>query len=337
MFQAIEQAPTTKSDQGGFEGDLDARILTAADRVGATLARVSEQAGGAFPSLVAERLAAHGKCLPDGGIDAASGSIFSPELHPVEFEWYFTHDCARELAALLRPQTGRLLLLGAPTVSVALAQKGIRATTVDRSPFLSERFDRGVGEFRRADLRRPLGFLRSHSTVFFDPPWHEDYCLRWLWQAGLAVRRGGCVAFALFGPTTRSTAGLERARLLDVAEAIGRTTVLEGALSYRTPRFEAEALAAAGHDLRGPWRRGDLVLIENAHGSLGAPPVPTERTWSTRREGDVVVKFDPRVRNAPGGEEWTRLPTLDTVSRSRTRRLPIAAWNSRNQIAPMVR
>ncbi len=335
MFQATQAKPVPRPDSDGYWEELDRRLLRAvAAAPGASLAEISRRAGGAFPSVVAERASLHGHALGGGPGSGHEGSeaLPGPELHAAEFEWYFTDGCARELAALLRSRRGKPLLLGAPTVASAMARSGVRATAVDRSPFLGARFGSALGDLHHVDLRAPLGFLRAHSVIFFDAPWHADHIGRWLWQASLAVRRGGTVAFALFGPMTRPAARAEREQLLVAAEAIGSVSLLESALEYRTPLFESEALAASGHEMRAPWRLGDLVLIENASGTLASPPAPHEQAWATRSVGDLVVKARPGTQRQDPSH-WNSLPALDTVSRSRTRHLPIVAWTSRNRVA----
>jgi hypothetical protein len=314
--------------------DFDAWLFDAATRPGATLASVSSEARGAFPSIVAERLLLQGFELEAEAAQAHESSMpRGPELHAAEFEWYFTEACATDLARFLRPSKGKALVMGAPTV--ARAMQGIRhtPTLVDRSPFLDQRFGSEIAEQHRHDLRWPLGRLRSHEAVFFDAPWHEDHISRWLWQASLAVRPGGTISFALFGDRTRPAARTQRVRLLELASVIGKVDLVEDALHYDTPLFEAEALAAAGIEIRSPWRHGDLVLIEDAHSTITAPPVPAERTWRTILSGTRVIKLQPGQHLPADSPGQPTLHILDTVSRSRIRGIAIGAWTSRNEIA----
>ena len=332
MSQRTQITDAAALDLKGFEAELDERILRAAGFPGASLAEVTKKAGGAFPTLVADRLRAHGLDLRTTATKGAreAEEFRGPELHAADFEWYFTDACARELAVLLRPRHGPPLLFGAPTVAAALAGSGARAVAVDRSPFLRERFGSRFGDLHPWDLRRPLGILRAHQVVFFDAPWYFNHIARWLWQASVAVQRGGTIAFALFGPTTRPRAQSERDQLLMIAERLGDVSVIESALEYRTPGFEAVALAAAGHDLSAPWRAGDLVLIQDVRGHMSVPAVPREPDWATHRRGDVVIK----VRNDLPREtiDWDSSFVADTVARSHFRRLSIAAWTSRHRI-----
>lgn len=333
MLSSTQQTFSEVSPDSDFWLELDAHVLEAAARQGATVASVSGEACGAFPSLVAERLERHGVRLePESRRDQASPPPNGPELHAAEFEWYFTEACATDLAGFLKPQSGVALIMGGPTVAAAMRRSGTTPTVVDRSPYLAERFGPAISEQHLYDLRAPLGFLRSHTLVFFDAPWHEDHISRWLWQASHAVSRGGTIAFALFGKLTRPTARAERSRLLEKASAIGNVSVLRDALHYDTPLFEAKALAAARCGIRSPWRRGDLVLIEDARSPIGPPPVPAERAWRTILNGTRVTKLLPgqALPTPPAGATFR---TLDTVSRSRIREIAIGAWTSRNEIA----
>jgi len=332
------QSGALHTEADAYWAEVDDGLTDLAARPGATLASVSGAARGAFPSVVAERLSLHGIGL---GVEAPeaieSSAPPGPELHAAEFEWYFTEACAADLARFLRPAKGRALVMGGPTVARAMRRARHTPTCVDRSPFLRRRFGSAIVEQRHHDLRAPLGFLRTHEAVFFDAPWHEDHIHRWLWQASLAVRLGGTISFALFGEWTRPAAGAERARLLELASAIGEVDVMEGALLYDTPRFEAEALKAAGVEIRAPWRRGDLVLVKAARSTIVPPPAPAERAWRTVVSGTRVTKLQPGEApavDAPGG---TPLRTLGTVSRSRIRGLPIVLWTSRNEVATVRR
>ena len=338
--------PVEAAARQRYQADLDRRIAEAATVPGATLESISSAARGAFPALVAERLRATGSWMPSGSVAsepvgrracAHREARPGPELHAVEFEWYFTDRCAAALAGLFRSRSGPTLLLGAPTVARALRLRGASADLVDRSPFLGERFGSLLRGHARQDLRRPLPQLRSHAVVFFDAPWHEDHLHRWLWQASRAVARNGTIAFTLFGELTRPAARAERQRLLSLADSIGDVTLIRDALSYDTPAFERAALSSAGVAIESPWRRGDLVIVSRAGATLSAPPVPYERPWRTWKIGDRVVKTSPRLARIGSAIEALRPSEapLATVSRRRTSALPIDAWSSRNVVVSL--
>jgi hypothetical protein len=316
---------------------LDQRVAQCLTDPSATLGTIAEQAEGAFPSLVAARLRARGHADVIARPEPAQVHAPpppGPEQHPVDFEWYFEPDTAATLADELRPPAGETLLLGAPTVAVELRRRGAEALLVDRSPFLSARFGTKLGKARPNDLGRPLRQLRTHPAVFFDAPWHEDHINRWLWQASLAVRRGGRVAFAMFGKLTRPAAEDERNRILEVASLIGPVSLIPDALRYRTPPFESEALAAAGTPLDMPWRRGDLVLIDVRRlGGVPVPPPPVEERWTSWVVGDEVIKLRHPHRSPRQADRSPKSWVLETVSRRLSRRAQIEMWTSRNVVS----
>ena len=317
---------------------LDCQLLDLAVLPAATLASVAAGARGAFPALIAHRLRAldHHDVLtrPDRG-EPPTTAPTGPELHPVDFEWYFEPDCAAAVADELRCGIGETLLFGAPTLAVSLRRRGKAALLVDRSPYLERRFGPQLGHALRHDLGLPLGQLRTHRVVFFDAPWHEDHIGRWLWQAALAVRRGGLIAFALFGELTRPAAEAERGRLLEHATHIGRVEVVHDTLRYRTPLFESAALAAGRTPLSASWRRGDLVLVNADHVTdLPVSPPAREQRWASWLVGDQVIKLrqpQGRSRSGVGHDEATWV--LDTVSRRQSLRAGLDLWTSRNVVA----
>lgn len=270
-------------------------------------------ARGLFPSEVQALLSEAGVSLPAGDLPP-SARYPGPQLHAAEFEWYFAQETREELSSLLAGT--KTLLLGAPTLLEALRSRHTDCDLVDRSPFLDARFPALRLRWRRHDLRSPLGALRSHRAVFFDAPWHEDHIARWLWQASLAVCRGGHIAFALFGELTRPSASVERERLLGLAAGLGRVEVVENFLEYDTPGFEACALNASGTPLEGPWRRGDLVRIHNVRGSMPPPPKPIEFPWVTLLRGTEVWKVRREVCSRLG--EVSAATRLESVGRRRT-------------------
>src|ERR1051325_3443511 len=94
---------------------LDSRLSVLAEKPGVTFLDILRGARGAYPTLVLERL----KVL---GMD----KFLPPELHPLDFEWYFTSDCASQIAEFLAGQGGDVLCLAAPTAASAIARRGRR-------------------------------------------------------------------------------------------------------------------------------------------------------------------------------------------------------------------
>jgi len=324
---------------------LDNRLSTLASRSGATFESVIREARGAFPTLVLQRLRALGldRNLPvEQGVNTTFEASFSgPELHPLEFEWYFTPRCANDLAGILTNYAGLVLCLGAPTVAAAIARQGQRALLVDCNPLILDRIPKGLAglQFILFDLLNPLSLRASFPVVFFDAPWYPEFTSLWLWQASQAVRPGGLIAFALFPPLLRPEAEHESSQIVKQASILGPVELLEGALSYETPLFEQEALARCGVRITTSWRRADLVLVRIRNIPQTAPPIirNSKEKWDTFLLGQQVVKLRMPTR----GESGIILAPLEdcpdyvfpTVSRRDPRRDQIDLWTSRNRVA----
>jgi hypothetical protein len=264
-----------------------------------------------------------------------------PELHPADFEWYFTREIAEELASNLTLNGRHHALLGVPTVAVTAARRGLRPVLIDRNLLVRRRFseinDRRV-HFLPADLNRPLRVSpgRRFDTVFFDGPWYWENTMYWLWQSVNLLRRKGVIQFSLFPARTRPTAPLERETILAYAERIGKTSVYTDALVYETPVFEVEALTSSPS---APLRHGDLVRIE-VNGRPRPPPPPTpavEPAWTTFVFGTQVVKVRRRCFG-PTGALLSPIPGCDgfrlqSVSRRDPLRTHVDVWTSRNRVA----
>jgi hypothetical protein len=301
---------------------------------------------GAFPAVVHEQLMRHH--LGDRVVEQSGGrdSVWDehpPELHPLDFEWYFTWQTARDLASLAGSPENSILCLGAPTVAhaAATAQKGTRITLVDANPFVGLRFPEfSNGRLRRCDV---TAFVPTEPAdiVFFDAPWYLQDVVRWLSAAVSASKPGALIAFVLFPQLTRPGAPGEIAAILNAASAAGSVEVFEDAVAYETPRFEAEALAAAGLHGCGNWRRGDLVLLRRSntpHVPVSAHPTAPATSWLTFVIDSQVVKLNTGARD-DGEGPWLQ-PVADrddftyaSVSARDPRRCKIDLWTSRNRVA----
>ena len=306
-----------------------------------TLSDFSSNAQGAFPTVVAARLEALGiPVAPDPGLGPLAQQP-DPELHPLDFEWYFSRQCADRLAAMLASRGGHILCLGAPTVAEALAARGHDAVLVDRNPLVRARLGAVAArlDLRTHDLDAPLEATHQFDAVFFDAPWYPEIEELWLWQASRAVRPGGLILFSLLPQLVRPTATEDRSAILAEAAALGRATVLEGALRYDTPLFEAEALDACGLPRLPAWRVADLVRIDDVHNAASRKPPEGDiaDTWDTWVIGSQVVKLrrtghdNPAggIGMIPGARGWA----YKSVSRREGHRELIDLWTSRNRVA----
>src|SRR5262249_13898501 len=119
---------------------------------------------------------------------------------------------------------------------------------------------------------RPIGHGDAPVSLA-DPPWYPEHTLAFLWAAARQTRAGGRVFLSLPAEGTRPAVLADGEDMLSRAGAFGLRLVSlrRGALAYRTPPFESNALAAAGiSGVPSNWRRGDLATFV-----VGAkPPVP---------------------------------------------------------------
>lgn len=324
---------------------LDKRLSTLAREAGATIESVIRGAQGAFPALVVQRLQALGldRNLPHEPEtnQASRSSIGGPELHPLDFEWYFTEKSADDLAHILTCRIGEILCLSSPTVAVALARRGYAAVLVDRNPLIRARLainDTSL-QFTLFDLVNPLPLRCSFPVIFFDAPWYPDFTSLWLWQASQLTRAGGLVAFALFPRLLRPEAEQERAQILEQASHLGQVELLEGALSYETPLFEREALAACGIKITADWRSGDLVLVRVKKIPEASPPII--QNWAEKWDSFLLGRQVVKLRRLNRGAGAVIIAPLEdcpnyvfpSVSMRDSRRDQIDLWTSRNRVA----
>lgn len=328
---------------------LDSRLSTLAKRPGATFLNVLRGARGAYPTLVMERLKILGinEFLPQEFQPTRNSESTAdvPELHPLDFEWYFTPECAARIAELLTGQAGDVLCLGAPTVATAIARRKRKVLLLDNNPLIRLRFPANLSnlQFIVCNLYASLKLDETFPLVFFDAPWYAEPVRYWLWQASQSVSPGGTIAFSLFPPLLRPGADGERSRILEQADAIGDVQLLEEVLLYETPRFEQEALARCGIRLVTDWRIGDLVLVRvNKKLQTEPPPAaPVEDEWESFLIGKQVVKLRKRTRAdnkfilAPLGSLADYI--FPTVSMRDPRRTQVDLWTSRNRVAQVGR
>ncbi|MCX4239688.1 hypothetical protein [Paraliomyxa miuraensis] len=327
---------------------VDVRLRAATERGHRAWARVLVASDGADPRLVAQRIQALG--LPvhgwTVGAEREPEDPWQPELHARDFEWYFTPTCAADLAMRVSGPDRSVLCMGTPTVAFALLEHPAlrRVTLVDRNP-LALRRHRGGEALEAIDEAIETARLDAgaYDAVVLDAPWYPDALQRWLGAAVAAVRPGGCVLFALMRSLHRPSALRDRASILSLAGQLGEVEVEPGRLCYDSPRFEREALAAAGVHVPAAWRRADLVRIVVRDPSAcilaaPAPPsTPAEPAWLRFVVGSQVIQLDPHAEDGPGDPlspvsaapdyRYTSISTRDP------RRSEIGLWTSRSRVA----
>jgi hypothetical protein len=178
------------------------------------------------------------------------------------------------------------------------------------------------------------------AVVIVDPPWYMDFIRPMLAAAAAACRFGGHVVISLPPNGVRPSARNDRTKILYWAERQGLSLLSEDAaqLSYETPFFETNALAAAGVTNVPPdWRRGDLLIFRK----FGRREV-TPRTSSVRKKRwkevsigsmrlfvstDSVIDstVEPALQPVAAGE------IVPTVSRRYPPRRRATVWTSGNR------
>jgi len=333
-------------------------FLTTVDRwIGASLRAGNQQFSrllGSLPSVdptvVVERLRALGS-YASVHFDAcpAESVCFSdlrlPIPHPLDFDWRFHSQTASQLSDALAAYARPVLLLGAPSVFLALADKKFSRNVrlIDSNPrMVGTQFQSPAHfAFDSADAFRWSCDAPSAVTVFADPPWYPRALEAFLWCAAAATLQGSVVMLSVPQVGTRPGVAEERLRLIAYARSIGLalSELREGVMTYVTPPFEANAFRAAGLGRTVPsnWRSGDLMVFQREAFALGARP--TARTsddepWATFERGGVIIRVkeqadegdDPRLVSIVAGD------ILATVSRRDARRVNARVWTSGNRI-----
>jgi len=341
---------------------VDACLREAIESGAQTLDEALAATQGADPRLVAQRMHALGHPVDGEAERMAHGAPsdrapdaydpWVPELHARDFEWYFTPECAAQLAARVGRRGGSVLCLGTPTVAFALLDAGHvqRVTLVDRTPFAFRR-DHGLAlgrprdpaalEARQEDLAAARLEAGAYDAVVLDAPWYLPALCHWLAVATAAVRPGGRILLALLPALHRPSAQVDRATILAQARALGPVTVEPRWLHYATPRFEREALATAGLWVPAAWRRADLVELAVQRPSTAAYEAPApapEPAWVRFVVGTQVIQLDPCAPSEPGDvlrplDEHATGFRYGSISTRDPRRADIGLWTSRSRVA----
>jgi hypothetical protein len=187
---------------------VDKVLVALACRPGATLEKLISEAQGAFPTVVLERAKALGiyQNMPrlEPQVINCEGDFRGAELHPLDYEWYFTKNSAEELASIIGDTANDAICLSTPTVACELAK--IKATVVllDHNPLILSRLPLGLHslDIVLCNLFDSVPLKRHFSTVFFDAPWYLEYTSHWLSQASQvrASRWAYCI-FAVSVPS----------------------------------------------------------------------------------------------------------------------------------------
>jgi hypothetical protein len=281
------------------------------------------------------------------GAAVAEGRSLLPLPHPLDYEWRFTPDSARLLlnrAVDMTHMGGDLLLFGTP----GLAVEALTLPVSRRVAFLAESnslTDRVLALNRVTGAPLLIAFCsgglprESADAVLLDPPWYLDFVRPMLAAAAHACRPEGIVLISLPPDGARPRAEADRQAAIAFARRLGFTLVEHSslAISYETPFFERNALAAAGIHPPAQWRRGDLVVLRKARASTRPAPASSgrRRLWTEVGIGRMrlFIRGADEVRSdEPGLISLVDDDVLPTVSRRDPRRRLANVWTSGNRI-----
>ena len=275
------------------------------------------------------------------------GRSLLPLPHPLDFEWRFTPDAARDLLNALSSLTAAdddVLLFGTP----GLAAEALSLPTNRRLAFLGE--DNVVTRRLIAlndvtDSPMSVAFcsagvpVNSANAIVLDPPWYIDFIRPMLAAASAACRRDGFVLVSLPPVGTRPSAHTDHETLVRFAARIGLDLVdeLPLALVYDTPFFEANALAASGIFAPSRWRRGDLVIFRKSRKLIRPVDLASgrRREWIETSVGRMRLFVKPDFDSTKGMEGLVPIidgDILPSVSRRDRRRRGAQIWTSGNRI-----
>jgi len=278
---------------------------------------------------------------------SVEGLSLLPLPHPLDFEWRFTADSARELlnrTADMTPVGGDILLFGTP----GLAVEAMTVPIAHRLTFLAED---NVVTGRVSALNEATGSPLSIAfcgaglpregaeAVILDPPWYPDFVRPMLLAAAHACRTGGVVLISLPPDGTCASAEANRNLAISFAQGLGLELLEHDmkAVCYESPFFERNALAAEGIFTPPHWRRGDLVIFRKER--MTKRPAPSSSTrhrdWVEVNVGRMrlFIRGDGQASsNDPGLVSIVEGDVLRTVSRRDPRRAQAQIWTTGNRI-----
>ncbi|RKF35774.1 hypothetical protein [Paraburkholderia fungorum] len=328
----------------------------------ADFAELVEQLPGIYPGFVLETLKHIQSGPGDPHHDQATALIASAQSstpndaitrfdrllppHPLDFEWRFSDTAISRLvdeATVLTPSAGRVALVATPSIAVS----EIRSTSNlafwyfgrDADTVCQSHEARNLAGSAVVDLGRRTVPAVAADTVIIDPPWYDEYMLRFIWFCAAVCNSDGHVLLSLPPVGTRPGMQSEYARYRKWWELAGFTEMgrRPGFLPYASPPFERNALRAAGiTHVRSDWRKADLVILRRVRSStFDWPGDMGEAHWNEVSFGPVRLRIDTA---APQLSESTDLRSvvggdvLASVSRRSALRQLAAVWTSGNRI-----
>lgn len=202
------------------------------------------------------------------------GGSALPVSDPSRGQWWFTESTNRWLAQYVAAilagcdidGDNRVLVLGAPSVAIALGAARISPTVLDVDPAVLEAVQRLHTDMATLcyDVSKELpdDLQRSFDIVVLDPPWYQPIMDTFVHRALSSLKPGGHMLTTLPGRHTRPKVRREKREFLRkiTSAALDVEAYMADELRYRVPRFESCAFS----DLMGfgrPWRRSDFLHV----------------------------------------------------------------------------
>jgi hypothetical protein len=298
---------------------------------------------GRITAATAQNLARQARARP---MEASETRSLLPLPHPLDYEWRFTPHSSRlllDFAKELSKRSSRVLLFATPGVALeALADPIDRSVTfIGESNAVTRRLDElNDATGKPISIRRCEAGVPAHSAdiVIVDPPWYPDFLRPMLAAAATACRTEGYVLFSAPLKGTRTNAVEDRKTICRFATRLGLEIAAEHGpvLTYETPFFERNALAAAGIRPLQAWRRGELIMFRKVreHSRPASTTNVRKERWCQVEIGRMrlFVRHDPFANGNHPLVSLVDGDVLPTVSRRDPRRRRAHVWTTGNRL-----
>lgn len=310
---------------------------------------------GMDPSLVmtvAEELRNEDRSLPQFAEPSSTPAyvvqkyaVDLPPPHPLDYEWRYSDASIGYLLNICHNRSGAdgtSVLLGAPSLLRAGIERkypGILLLIDGNSRSITSLIPHcGPHRAYHCDLFHDVLPEVSGNVVVADPPWYPEHMRAFTWAASRMCEVGGLFLLSLPPIGTRPGIAEERTALYGWMDNCGFSLmeVRPGVLSYMSPQFEINSLAASGLAVPEDWRCGDLALFELRERTVALrPEPPQDDAWLETVIQGVGIRVRQVKGNVPGNPRLVPIvegDVLPSVSRRDERRKLVDVWTSGNRV-----